>query len=81
METNFQIWSRVYAKHLKAAMAEHPEMYLPGLDSAEVAAKMNAAFFTGTASKDGEGVKRTCRELKIKHTYKAINAFIHGDKP
>lgn len=79
METHFQIWSRTYAKHLKAAMLEHPEKYLPGLDPDTVAAKMNAAFFRGSANKDSKSVKRTCRELGIRHTYKAIAAYIHGD--
>jgi hypothetical protein len=30
------------------------------------------------ANKDGEGVKRTCKILGIKHTYKAIQTYLCG---
>ena len=44
----------------------------------ELAYKMMAAFEKGSANKDGKGIRRTCKALGIKHTYKAINAFLNG---
>lgn len=41
-----------------------------------LAAKMTAGLATGAANKDGEGIKRACRAMKIPHTYKAIRAFL-----
>jgi hypothetical protein len=37
---------------------------------------MCAGLADGTADKSGEGVKRTCAVLGIKHTYKAIKAYL-----
>lgn len=42
----------------------------------ELAEKMTENFKAGTASKDGDGIKRTCKVLGIRHTYAAIEAFI-----
>lgn len=42
---------------------------------AALAAKMTAGLLTGSANKDGEGIKRACKACGIKHTYKAIQAF------
>lgn len=41
-----------------------------------LAEKMTAGLLEGTADKDGEGVKRSCKTLGIKPTYKAIKAFL-----
>lgn len=43
-----------------------------------LAIKMTAGLVTGAANKDGTGIKRVCRELKLPHTYKAIRAFLEG---
>lgn len=43
---------------------------------ATLAEKMAAGLVDGSADKDGEGIKRTCKALGIKPTYKAIKAFI-----
>jgi hypothetical protein len=39
-----------------------------------MAVKMARGLLTGAASKDGEGIRNTCKALGIKHTYKAIHA-------
>lgn len=44
-----------------------------------MAHKMTIGLHTGSADKDGEGIKRTCKALGIKHTYKAIREYL--DKP
>jgi hypothetical protein len=43
---------------------------------AALAAKMTAGLVDGTANKDGEGIKTTCKVLGIKYTYSAIRAFL-----
>lgn len=44
----------------------------------DLARKMTIGLDTGSANKDGDGIKRTCRELGIPHTYKAIRAYLSG---
>lgn len=41
-----------------------------------LANKMSLGLANGTANKDGEGIKRTCKFFKINHTYKAIKEFL-----
>lgn len=43
-----------------------------------LAAKMLAGLADGSADKSGEGVVRACKALGIKHTYKAIAAYLAG---
>lgn len=42
----------------------------------ELARKMTLALDNGSANKDGEGIKRTCKHFQIAYTYKAIRAFL-----
>lgn len=42
----------------------------------ELAEKMTKGLFEGYADKDGEGVKNTCKKLKIPYTYKAIKNYL-----
>lgn len=57
--------------------------YIPAARSytpAGLAVKMVREFSIGKRpSKDGAGVKATCKALGIKPTYKAIEAFLRGD--
>lgn len=41
-----------------------------------LARKMTLGLDSGSANKDGEGIKRTCKHFKIAHTYKAIREFL-----
>ena len=43
---------------------------------AELARKMTIGLDTGSANKDGEGIRRVCKKLGIPHTYKAIRAYL-----
>ena len=45
---------------------------------AQLADKMTEGLLTGTANKDGEGIKRTCKALGIKYTYSAIKTFLQS---
>ena len=42
----------------------------------ELAEMMTEGLADATANKDGEGIKRTCKALGIKHTYRAIEEFL-----
>ena len=44
----------------------------------QLADKMTDGLLTGTAIKDGDGIKRTCKALGIKHTYAAIKLFLQS---
>lgn len=44
----------------------------------ELATKMTDGLIKGSASKDGDAIKATCKELKIPQTYKAIQAFLNS---
>lgn len=71
-----------YRRNLAQAMQDKPGDYRAGLSADIVADKMLTTIRTdgiGHVNKDGEGFKRTCKELKIKHTYKAIQAYLDGE--
>lgn len=42
----------------------------------QLAAKVIHGLIDGTADKDGEGVKNTCKALGVPHTYKGIRAYL-----
>lgn len=44
----------------------------------ELAYKVTLGLAQGGTDKNGEGVKRACKLLKIKHTYKAIDAYLNA---
>jgi hypothetical protein len=44
-----------------------------------LAAKMTAGLVTGSANKDGEGIKRACKACGIKQTYKAIKTYLEAE--
>ena len=44
----------------------------------ELACKMAAGLATGAANKDGDGIKRACKAVGIKHTYKAIQHYLNA---
>jgi hypothetical protein len=75
--TNAERFTSALCKHL-TVLFETPEYVAAKARAtpAELAKKMTDGLRTITAQKDGEAVKRTCKELGIKHTYKAIQAFL-----
>ena len=78
--TTQETFAATLAKHYAALFAT-PEyavsarLYTPDM----MAKKFTDGLTRGTANKDGEGIKRTCKELKIKHTYTAIAAFLTSE--
>lgn len=45
---------------------------------ASLAYQMTLCLARGEANKDGEGIKRTCKLLGIKYTYKAIGEYLNA---
>ncbi len=45
----------------------------------DLARKMTLGLDSGSANKDGAGVKRTCKHFGIPYTYKAIRAFLNAE--
>ena len=41
-----------------------------------LAEKMTASLKAGSANKDGDGIKRTCKHFGVKYTYKDIQQFL-----
>lgn len=72
-----QTFLELYGKNYNQCRDEKPEEY--GGERADVLARMYNAIVNGTFNKDGEAFKRTCKQLKIKHTYKAIEAYLKGE--
>lgn len=44
----------------------------------ELAFKMTLGLAKSNANKDGEGIKRVCKLLGIKYTYKAIGEYLNA---
>jgi hypothetical protein len=49
--------------------------YTPG----QLALKITDGLLTGESSKEGDGVKRTCKALYVTLTYKAIREYLQGN--
>lgn len=43
-----------------------------------LATRMTDGLIKGAANKDGDGIKRTCKALKIPYTYAAIKSYLNG---
>lgn len=43
-----------------------------------LATRMTDSLKAGTANKNGDGIKRTCKALKIPYTYGAIWSYLNG---
>jgi hypothetical protein len=44
----------------------------------QLAAKAVTSLITGSGNKDGDGIKRTCKELNIPYTYAGIKAYLNA---
>jgi hypothetical protein len=42
----------------------------------QLADKMTLSLITKQGSIEGKGIRRTCKELGIKHTYAGVNAYL-----
>lgn len=74
-----QKFIEVLTEQYKDLFANDPEYAYSASKSTpeKLAQKMTLYLKDGfSASKDGEGIKRTCKILGIKHTYKAIREYL-----
>lgn len=75
---NFNLFCTTYLKHLTDQMTKHPDQYLSN-DIYLTYSRMRHAIANMSFNKDSESFKKTCKELGIKHTYKAIKSFMWGN--
>lgn len=75
-EENYKRFISLYFDALKHNHLTSPDLYLKDFETTFT--NMNYAILKGTYNKDSDSFKAVCKTLKIKHTYKAINAFIKG---
>lgn len=74
--TKKEKFNSTYKEELRKVVLERPEEYrwpISQLD--EVCRRMFSAFETGSFNKDGLAIKRTCKKLGIKYTYRDIESF------
>lgn len=76
LETFYETLTAQYAE----LFVNDPEYaYVASLHTpATLARKMTLGLDCGSANKDGLGIKRTCKELGIEYTYKAIRAYLNA---
>jgi hypothetical protein len=78
-QTNREFFKTLYGIELKKAHKQNRDEYVwPAEEFLKVFERMCNAFDTGSYSKDSKAIKNTCKLLGIKHTYKAIDAFLKG---
>lgn len=84
-EANYKEFVAVLAEKIEELLAPIPgwrERLAPeyqgpgGIDA--FAAELTAKLLLGAALNTGASVKATCKHLKIKNTYKAIQAYLTG---
>jgi hypothetical protein len=73
---SLQKFQETYAKNLKKVRLDKDSYYQWPLSELEVVtARMLEAIEKGNFNKDSLAFKWTCKELGIKHTYKAIREY------
>ena len=68
-------------EYLFATDPDYQHVHSAGSTPEWLARKMTLSLSAGTASKDGKDIRRTCKELGIPYTYKAIRAYLEADVP
>lgn len=80
MKTNLDKFIEIYTEHLKHEVETNPQDYFWSIsDLPVVVNKMKNAMEKGTFNKDSKAIKKTCKQLNIKHTYTEMRAFFKGD--
>ncbi len=76
--TNYIKFERELCKQYERLFADDPKYAFSAskCTPASLAAKMTGGLRDGSANKDGEGIKMTCKLLEVKYTYKAIQAYL-----
>lgn len=66
-----------YEDNLQRNRIKRPQDYFGDVHTTIM--RMREAILKGSYNKDSESFKETCKQLKIKHTYKAIEAYLRGE--
>lgn len=76
--TNYVKFERLLCKNYEFLFSSDPEYAYAARRTtpADLAAKMTSCLRDGSANKDGQGIKATCKALGIAYTYKAIAAYL-----
>lgn len=75
--TNLEKFLETYHVELERAVRENPTEYMWPLSQLEtVFGRIRVAIERQSFNKDSHAFRATCRILKIKHTYKAIQEYI-----
>lgn len=75
--TNQLKFLEVYKKNLRDCIKENPDNYRINESNVEdFGERFIIGFMKFKSSKDGMAVKRTCKELGIGYTYKAIEEYL-----
>lgn len=79
MNERLNIFMATYERQLLVSMRAFPDDYAYGIgDVPKVLERMRLAVWRGSFNKHSPAFERTCKELGIKHTYKAIREFLNG---
>ena len=68
----------VYTRKLAEERAAFPGQFNPNVTAEMVAERMRPAIDRGSYFHDTPAMRKTCKELGIKHTRKSIEAFWFG---
>lgn len=75
-ETHFHLFADSYAVNLQCSMDSSPDQYGP---YDETLHNMIYSLATDNFNYNSPTFKQTCKDLKVKHTKKAINAYLRGN--
>ncbi len=76
-QTPLQLFIAAYGRRLRQAMIDSPGEYRGSYET--IFPRMAAAIERGTFNKDQKTFRAVCKDLGIRHTYKAIKAFLAGN--
>lgn len=79
LKTNKERFIEVYTEKLRYEFTYNQEYFYSAARTTpkDLALKMTEGLIAGTANKDGDAIKKTCKQLGIKHTYKAIKEYLN----
>lgn len=77
---NVEYVFNIYAEQLDQSMRSNPGMYMPGLTAVDIAEKFKAKILAGGDISEiniaSDAWRRTCKQLGINHTYKALREYM-----
>lgn len=77
MNNRLELFLITYRQFLLQEITKNPQDYSWKINEFDfVFERMRQAILKGSYNKDSIAFKNTCKELKIKHTYKSITEFI-----